>query len=101
MPARVVLLTDGVSRIVRAGPMWVVLKSTSPRNMAAANRLSGLGLVIQAFKSLGREHEGRALSPAEQFLALTPERRSLAFAEAGTQRSVSAVILEKDPRPSS
>jgi hypothetical protein len=36
------------------------------------------------------------LSPAEQFLALTPERRALAFMEAGTQRGVSAVILEKD-----
>lgn len=36
------------------------------------------------------------MNPAEQFLALTPERRSLAFAEAGTQRGVSAVLLEKD-----
>jgi hypothetical protein len=54
VPAKVVLLTDGVSRTVRAGPMRIALKRTSPRNMAAANRLSGL--VIQAFKSLGREH---------------------------------------------
>jgi hypothetical protein len=54
VPAKVVLLTDGVSRTVRAGPMQIALKRTSPRNMAAANRLSGL--VIQAFKSLGREH---------------------------------------------
>jgi len=54
VPARVVLLTDGVSRTIRAGPMRIVFKRTSPRNMAAANRLSGL--VIQAFKSLGREH---------------------------------------------
>jgi len=54
VPARVVLLTDGVSRTIRAGPMWIAFKRTSPRNMAAANRLSGL--VIQAFKSLGQEH---------------------------------------------
>jgi hypothetical protein len=54
VPAKVVLLTDGSSRIVRAGPMSIVLKRTTPRNMAAANRLSGL--VIQAFKSLGPEH---------------------------------------------
>jgi Family of unknown function (DUF6088) len=54
VPAKVVLLTDGVSRSVRAGPMEITLKRTSPRNMAAANRLSGL--VIQAFKSLGPEH---------------------------------------------
>jgi Family of unknown function (DUF6088) len=54
VPAKVVLLTDGVSRTVRAGPMRISLKRTSPRNMAAANRLSGL--VIQAFKSLGQKH---------------------------------------------
>ncbi len=54
VPARIVLLTDGTSRSIRAGPMQITLKGTSPRNMAAANRLSGL--VIQAFKSLGPEH---------------------------------------------
>lgn len=54
VPAKVVMLTDGVSRTVQAGPMQITLKRTSPRNMAAAKRLSGL--VIQAFKSLGREH---------------------------------------------
>ena len=54
VPAKIVLLTDGTSRSIRAGPMQITLKRTSPRNMAAANRLSGL--VIQAFKSLGPEH---------------------------------------------
>jgi hypothetical protein len=54
VPAKVVLLTDGTSRSVRAGPMQIALKRTSPRNMAAASRLSGL--VIHAFKSLGPEH---------------------------------------------
>lgn len=54
VPAKVVLLTDGTSRSVRAGPMHITLKRTSPRTMAAANRLSGL--VIQAFKSLGPRH---------------------------------------------
>jgi hypothetical protein len=54
VPAQVVLLTDGASRSVRAGPMHITLKRTSPRNMAAADRLSGR--VIQAFKSLGPEH---------------------------------------------
>jgi hypothetical protein len=54
VPAKVVFLTDGASRSVRAGPLQITLKRTSPRNMAAANRLSGL--VIQAFKSLGPRH---------------------------------------------
>ena len=51
VPARVVLLTDGTSRSLRAGPMRIELKRTSPRNMAAAGRLSGL--VFQALKSIG------------------------------------------------
>jgi len=36
------------------------------------------------------------LNPAELFLALTPERRALAFGEAAAQRGVSAVLFEKD-----
>ena len=54
VPAKVVLLTDGISRTVQAGPMRISLQRTTPRQMAAAGRLSGL--LIQAFKSLGREH---------------------------------------------
>jgi hypothetical protein len=54
VPAKVVLLTDGISRTVRAGPMKISFKRTTPRQMAAAGRLSGL--IIQAFKSLGPEH---------------------------------------------
>ena len=34
--------------------MTIQLRKTTPKNMATAGRLSGL--VIQAFKALGREH---------------------------------------------
>ncbi|MDP3084030.1 MAG: DUF6088 family protein [Rubrivivax sp.] len=54
VPARVEFLTDGTSRTVKAGPMQIVLKRTTPRQMAAAGRTSGL--VIQALRSLGLEH---------------------------------------------
>ena len=54
VPARVEFLTDGTSRTVKAGPMWIVLKRTTPRQMAAAGRTSGL--VIQGLRSLGPEH---------------------------------------------
>lgn len=54
VPARVEFLTDGTSRTVKAGPMQIVLKRTTPRQMAAAGRTSGL--VIQALRSLGAEH---------------------------------------------
>jgi hypothetical protein len=54
VPAKIVLLTDGGSRTVKAGPMRITLKRTSPRNMAAADRFAGL--LIHAFKSLGAKH---------------------------------------------
>ncbi len=54
VPAKVVLLTDGISRTVQAGPIQIRLQRTTPRQMAAAGRLSGL--LIQAFKSMGFKH---------------------------------------------
>lgn len=51
VPAKVVILTDGATRTVKAGPTQITLKRTTPRNMAAAGRLSGL--LIQALRSLG------------------------------------------------
>lgn len=54
VPAKVVLLTDGISRNVQAGPMQIRFQRTTPRQMAAAGKLSGL--LIQAFKSMGVKH---------------------------------------------
>ena len=54
VPAQVVFLTDGATRSVKVGPTQISLKRTTPRNMAAAGRLSGL--MIQALRSLGPAH---------------------------------------------
>ncbi len=54
VPAKYLFLTDGGSRMLKAGPMRIELKHTTPRNMAAAGRFTGL--LIQAFKSLGPKH---------------------------------------------
>ena len=54
VPARVVFLTDGPSRTVKIGRQEIQLRRTTPRNMAAAGRLSGL--LMQALRHLGREH---------------------------------------------
>lgn len=72
VPARIEFLTDGVGRTVQVGPMRIVLKRTTPRQMAAAGRISGL--VIQALRSLGPAHVSpqrlahlqRTLPPAER-----------------------------------
>lgn len=54
VPMKVVFLTDGPSKNLRIGKQEIILKHTTPRNMATAGRTSGL--VIQALRHLGRKH---------------------------------------------
>jgi len=54
IPARAVYLTDGRSRKVQLGRQVVILKKTTPRQMATAGRISGT--VIQALRWLGQRH---------------------------------------------
>ena len=54
VPMKVVYLTDGRPRTVQVGKRQIILKRTTPRNMATAGRSSGL--VIQALRHLGREN---------------------------------------------
>ena len=54
VPAKVIFLTDGPSRTVKIGRQEIQLRRTTPRNMAAAGRLSGL--LMQAFRHLGETH---------------------------------------------
>lgn len=54
VPAKVVFLTDGPSRTVKIGQQEIQLRRTTPRNMAAVGRLSGL--LMQALRHLGKEH---------------------------------------------
>ena len=53
VPMKVVYLTDGRTRTVQIGRRQIILKHTTPRNMATAGRISGL--VIQALRHLGRK----------------------------------------------
>jgi len=54
IPMKIVYLTDGCSRTVQIGKKQILLKRTTPRNMATAGRISGL--VIQALRHLGRRY---------------------------------------------
>jgi hypothetical protein len=54
VPMKIVYLTDGASRTVKIGKREIILKRTTPRNMATAGRISGL--VIQALRYLGKEY---------------------------------------------
>lgn len=52
VPARIVFLTDGPNRNVQIRNQVIVLKRTTPKNMATAGKMSGL--VIQALRFLGQ-----------------------------------------------
>ena len=54
VPARIVFLTDGPNRVVQINKQQIVLKRTTPKNMATAGRMSGL--IIQALRHLGQAH---------------------------------------------
>ncbi len=54
VPMKIVYLTDGRSRTVQIGKKQILLKQTTPRNMATAGRISGL--VVQALRHLGRRY---------------------------------------------
>lgn len=54
VPAKIVFLTDGPNRMVQINNQQIVLKRTTPKNMATAGRVSGL--VIQALRYLGQNH---------------------------------------------
>jgi len=54
VPAKIVFLTDGPNRTVQINKQQIVLKRTTPKNMATAGRVSGL--IIQALRHLGQDH---------------------------------------------
>ena len=88
VPMRVVFLTDGKGRTVRIGKLDIILKHTTPRNMATAGRTSGL--VIQALRYLGQRHVDEAvvrklrsvLSPADKARLLRDLRYAPAWVAA-------------------
>jgi len=59
VPMRIVFLTDGASRTVHVGALQVVLRHTTPRNMATAGRVSGL--VIQALRHMKQQNVDAAV----------------------------------------
>jgi hypothetical protein len=54
VPTKIVFLTDGPPRRIKLGRREIVLKRTTPRNMATAGRKSGI--LFQALRHIGRRH---------------------------------------------
>ena len=78
VPVRAVYLTDGRSRTVQIGKRTVVLKKTTPRNMATAGRISGT--VIQALRWLGQRHvDDRLIARLRKRLRENDRKQLLAY----------------------
>ena len=76
VPMKVVFLTDGSPRRIQLGKLQIILKRTTPRNMATAGKISGL--VIQALRHLGRRHvDGNVSANLRQRLKPADKRQLL------------------------
>jgi hypothetical protein len=74
VPVRMVFLTDGPSRRVQLGRRQIVLKQTTPRQMATAGRVSGT--MIQALRWLGRRNvDGRVVATLRRKLSDADKRQ--------------------------
>jgi len=75
VPMKIIYLTDGRSHTVKIGKKEIVLKRTTPLNMATAGRISGL--VIQALRYLGQRHVDEDLVSALDSRLDADSRRQL------------------------
>lgn len=74
VPIRIVFLTDGRSRRVQLGKQQIVIKHTTPRQMATAGRISGT--VIQALRWLGKRHvDDRIVAALRRRLSLADKQQ--------------------------
>lgn len=75
VPAKIVYLTDGVSRMVRVGNQEIRLRRTTPRNMGPSGRITGL--VIQALRYLGQKHVDDAVIKTLQRKLTADDKKQL------------------------
>ena len=68
VPGRLIFLTEGPSRKVKIGNQEIIFRKTTSKVMAAAGTREGL--IVQAFKNLGKEHIDRLIrARTRKFLA--------------------------------
>jgi hypothetical protein len=97
VPVRAVFLTDGPSRKVKIGKRDIVLKRTTPRNMATAGRTSGM--VIQALRWIGQKNVDEKVV-ARLRRALKPEDRAALIKDAHLAPAWIADIFRRLGEPS-
>lgn len=96
VPMRIVYLTDGRSRRAKVGRREILLKRTTPRNMATAGRISGT--VIQALRWLGRRHMDQDVVRSLQ-RRLTPEAKKILLKDLRYAPAWIATVLREVAEP--
>ena len=99
MPAKVVFLTNGRARKVKLGKLVIDLRPTTPRNVAAAGRTSGL--VLAALRYLGKSHITSARIAHLRTTLSREDRRQLlsdlAIAPAWLHPYLRAIAVDESP----
>lgn len=84
VPGRLIFLTEGPSRKLKIGNQEIIFKKTTKKIMASAGTREGL--IIQAFKNLGKDHIDQVVrARARKFLEPSGEkeiRKNMRFAPA-------------------
>jgi hypothetical protein len=76
IPMKTVFLTDGRSRRAQVGEREIILRKTTPRNMATAGRVSGL--VVQALRHIGQAYvDSDTVKTLRQRLSVEDRKRLL------------------------
>jgi len=74
VPAKIVLLTDGISKTVKVGNTEINFKKTTPKNMLTAGSITGL--VIQALRFIGKQRvDDRVINILKKRLTLEDQQR--------------------------
>jgi hypothetical protein len=96
VPVRLTFLTDARSRRVQLGQQQIILKHTTPRQMAAAGRISGT--VIQAPRWLGRDQiDDRVVATLRRRLSDADKRQlrqDLRYAPAWVADVVRGIVVQ-------
>jgi hypothetical protein len=66
VPGRIIFLTNGPSKKIKIGKQEILFRTTTEKNMHPAG--TKVGLVIQAFRNIGKDHIDAARSRTRKFL---------------------------------
>ena len=95
VPAKIIILTDGASKQIKIGNQTITFKTTTPKNMATADSITGL--VIQAIKYIGKKQiNDEQLSQLKQRLStndIAELKRNAHLAPAWVAKLIKTQIL--------